>query len=57
MGNFQVKLFSIDGKLLSNTEVNVNTTKNDIKFDNPAGIYILQIENEKYRKTFKITMQ
>ncbi len=57
MDNFQVKLFSLDGKLLVNTEINVNTTKNEIKFDNPAGIYILQIDNEKYRKTFKITMQ
>lgn len=56
-GDFQLKIYSMDGKLLSNIQTNLSIDKNNIKLNHTSGLYILQIENEKYKKIFKIRIQ
>lgn len=56
-GDFHFKIYSMDGKLLSNIQTNLTSDKNTVKLNHSTGLYILQIENEKYKKIFKIRIQ
>ena len=57
LGNFKIKIYNIEGKLISDKSINLNANKNVITLNNPSGLYILSLENEKFKKIYKITIK
>jgi thermitase len=53
-GEYEMMVYSIDGKLLHTETVNVNGGLNTFSFVYPQGNYILTLKSERYTKIFKV---
>ena len=52
--NFNLEVYSYDGKLMKDERIIINEGKNEIDFNYPKGNYILVLKNDDYKKTIKI---
>jgi len=53
-GNYKLKVYNLEGKLMKNAEIKIEKGTNSIDFDLPAGTYIVSFENTNYKKVIKI---
>ena len=54
-GNFSIKITDIVGKIVSEKNINTNTTLNLEKLD--KGVYFVNISNEEISKTTKVIIE
>jgi thermitase len=52
--NYKITIYSLQGKRIGNINTELVENENLIDFNYPSGIYILQIENENYKKIVKV---
>jgi subtilisin family serine protease len=52
--NFNIEVYSYDGKLIKDEKIIINEGKNEIDFNYPKGNYIIILKNDNYKKTIKI---
>ncbi len=54
-GKYQLKFYTMDGKVLFSTTKEMAKGTNTILFDYPSGNYVLSLESESYSKVMKIS--
>ena len=52
--NFNIEVYSYDGKLIKDEKIIINEGKNELDFNYAKGNYIIVLKNDDYKKTIKI---
>lgn len=54
IGNYNLNINSIDGKMMRSETINIAAGTNTIYFDYPKGSYIVTLKSDAYTKVFKV---